>query len=326
MSIQATNLKSAFGKALGTPATLADIDSAFLAPSLMEQEFNMVPTNKTEVRRVKSSIDQVNQAFQGVLTPAGILSLEPRSIQLQDLKYELELDPDVIEDSYLSFLADPDNNDRKSWGIVKYAVNELMINVGRNNFSMFEIYKGVKAAIVPGTASALGASYNGLGKTIADLITATTLTPVAGPASWSTTPATFVTEVEAWVEACKATSEVNRSIIDTIVDRIHMSTTLAARFRQGMKDKYNANYARVTDPAVLENTPNIRIVGLTEMSGRNRIMMSFKANRAGFIKRPKGEMEVGVNEANPYKPVAFAKYWKGFGFWHPEYLFVNQLV
>lgn len=324
MGISVTDLKNAFGKAVSNQATRSDIDKAFLVPSVTDVEFNLVPTNFTQVRRVKSSVDQVLQAFQAQLTPAGTVLLEPRSIDLQDLKYELELDPDVIEDSYLGFMSNPDNNDRKSWTIVQYIINELMIGKGRENFELFEAYKGVKAAITPGTATTLGQQFNGLGKLIADNISDYSL--VAGPAGWATDPKDFVTEIEEWVESCRATSEVNRTIIDNVVDRIHMSQTLAQRFKTGMKEKYNVNYARVSDPMMVETAPNIMVKGLPSMSSRERVVMSFKANRGAYIKRPTSESRVDINDANPYKPTAYAKFWKGIGFWHPEYTFVNQLV
>lgn len=324
MPLSVTSLKSAFGKAIGTPASRKDIDLAFLVPSKTEAEFNLIPTDKTEVRRVRAAVDQVLQKFQAQATPNGIVTLTPRTILLQDLKYELEIDPDVIEDSYLGFMANPDNNDRKSWTITQFVMNELMIQKGRENFELSEVYKGVAAAITPGTASALGASFDGLGKLIADNIADYTV--VAGPAAWSTDPVDFVTQVEEWVELCRATSELNRSIIDNSVDKIHMSQTLAQRFRTGMQLKYNVNYAQVSMPMAVFVAPNIAVVGLPSMSGKDRVIMTFKENRAAYIKRPESENGMGISEANPYKPMLYAKFWKGIGFWHPNYVFVNQLA
>lgn len=324
MSLNVTELKSAFGKAIGTPASRKDIDMAFLVPSKTEMEFNMVPTQLTQVRRVKASTDQILQAFQAAATPAGTVLFEPKSLDLQDLKYELEIDPDVIEDSYLSFLANPDNNDRKSWGITRFVIEELMLAKGRENFELSEAYKGVKAAIVPGTASTLGAGYNGIGYDIATNIADYNL--VTGPAAWSTDPATFVTQLEDWVEDCRAVSETDRSIIDNIVDKIHMSQTLANRFKQGMKAKYNTQYGQINDPMKIFVADNIQVVGLPSMSGKNRVFMTFNQNRAGYIKRPGSENNMGISEANPYKPMIYAKFWKVLGFWHKEYVYVNDLV
>lgn len=326
MSLNVTSLKAAFGKAFGSGLMQKDLDTEFLVPSKTDAEFNLVPTELTQIRRAKTSVDQVLQAFQAAATPVGVVSIEPRSIDLQDLKYELELDPDEIEDSAVSFFADPDNNDRKSWGITKYVMNVLMIQKGRENFELHEAYKGVKAAIVPGSASSLGASFNGLGKKIADDIVSGAVTPVDSAPSWSTDPVDFVGELEAWVEACKATSEINRSIIENMCDKIHMSQALASRFRLGMKLKYNVNYAQVGDALSLFDTPNLSVSGLPSMSSRNRVFMTFKANRCAYIKRPKSEKDCGISEANPYKPMIYAKFWKALGYWHPEYVFVNQLV
>lgn len=324
MGINVTDLKTAFGKAVGTPASRKDIDKAFLVPSITEMEFNMVPTDKTQVRRVKAAVDQVLQRFQAVISPAGTVTFEPRSIDLQDLKYELELDPDVIEDSFIGFLANPDNNDRKSWSVVQYIINELMIAKGRENFELHEAYKGVTGSITPGTATILGAGFNGLGKLIADNIA--DFSVVAGPAAWSTDPVDFVTEIEAWIESACASSETNRVIIENAVDKLHMSTSLAKRFKEGMRKKYNVNYSQINDPMVVFTAENIAVKGLPSMSGKDRIFMTFKENRAAYIKRPNSEGEIGISEANPYKPLAYAKFWKGLGFWHPEYVFVNQLV
>lgn len=324
MAINVTDLKTAFGKAIGTPASRKDIDTAFLVPSVTEMEFNMIPTDKTQVRRVKASIDQVLQRFQAVVSPAATILMEPRSIDLQELKYEVELDPDVIEDSFLGFLANPDNNDRKSWGVTQFVINELMIAKGRENFELHEAYKGVKGSLVSGTANPLGESFNGLGKSIADNISDYSL--VNSDPAWSTDPKDFVTQIEEWIEASRATSEVNRSIIDGAVDKIHMATSLAQRFKQGMLAKYNMNYDQINAPMKVFVAENIEVKGLPSMSGKNRVFMTFKQNRAGYIKRPQSENGIGISDSNPYKPLAYAKFWKGLGFWHPEYVFVNQLV
>lgn len=324
MSINVTALKSTFGKLVQGQQGKDFIVKEFLVPSVTETEFNMLPTELTQVRKAKAAVDQVLQAFQAELTPAGIVSFTPRTIDLQELKYELELDPDVIEDSIIGYLANPDTNDRSDWGITKYVVNELMIQKGRENFELHEAYKGVKAAIVPGTPSALGASYDGIGTIMAANIA--DFEVVNSAPIWSTDPVDFVTEVETWIEACRATSEINRTIIDNAVDKIHVSQTLAQRFKQGMRLKYNINYAQINDPMRPFNAERISVVGLPSKSGSNRIEMTFKQNRAGYIKRPKSETEVGVNLANPYAPTLYAKFWKALGYWHPEYVFVNQLV
>ncbi len=331
MSLNVTSLKAAFGKAFGSGLAQKDLDTEFLVPSKTDAEFNLVPTELTQIRKAKTSVDQVLQAFQAAATPVGIISIEPRVIDLQDMKYELDLDPDVIEDSAVSFFADPDNNDRKSWGITKYVMNVLMIQKGRENYELHEAYKGVRAAIVPGTPSALGQGFDGLGKKIADDIVLGKVVPINSAGSWSTDPITFVTEIETWVEACKAaatsgSSELNRTIIENMCDKIHMSTTLASRFKLGMKYKYNINYNQVGDTMSLFNDPNLSVSGLPSMSSRNRVFMTFKANRCAYIKRPKSEKDCGVSEANPYMPMIYAKFWKALGYWHPEYVFVNQLV
>lgn len=324
MSINVTALKSTFGKLVEGQQGQDFIVKEFLVPSITEREFNMVPTDLTQVRKAKASLDQVLQAFQAARTPNGVLTMEPRKLDLQDLKYELELDPDVIEDSIVGYLANPDTNDRTDWGITKYVMNELFIQKGRENFELFEAYKGVKAAIVGGTASALGESYNGIGKLVADGIADYNV--VNGPAAWSTDPVDFVTEIETWIEECQEASELHRSLIDNTVDKIHMSQTLAKRFRMGMKAKYNVQYAQIGDPMSIFDIESIKVVGLPSMSGRNRIFMTFKANRAGYIKRPKSENEIGLDRSNVYKPMLYSKFWKVLGFWHPEYVWINQLA
>jgi hypothetical protein len=324
MAINVTDLKTAFGKYIGTPASRKDINNAFLVPSITESEFNMIPTELTQVRRVKAAVDQVLQRFQATISPAGTVTFTPRSIDLQELKYELEMDPDVIEDSFLGFMSNPDNNSRKDWTVSRYIIEELMVAKGRENFELSEAYKGVTGSITPGTATALGASFNGLGKLIADNISSYSV--VTGPTAWPTDPKDFVTAIEEWIESACAVSETNRVIIENAVDKLHMSTTLAKRFKQGMREKYNVNYGQINDPMTVFTAENISVKGLPSMSGRDRIFMTFKENRAGYIKRPGSENNKGISEANPYKPLAYAKFWKGLGFWHPEYVFVNQLV
>ena len=330
-----TNLRSSFGAYFVDQGQgIKDIDKQFLIKGLTEQIFNLRPTLQTQERRVKADMtNSLVQRFQNVVSPRGDVGFEPRSIAMQDLKYEVYLDNmDALEESYIGFLADNDGNDRKTWPFVKWLVNELMLAKGRQDFELYEVYLGVYTSIASaGTANASGTNFTGIKKLLKNAAAASIPSNVVALGTVETDPEMFYKQVNTWVQTCKA-DPVTRMIIEQYCDYLCMSPELAERYAMGKDITLNLNYNRATDvnsvlPVTTIKVPyttKLEVIGLPSMTGETGIFMTPTENRAAFIKRPRGESEFGIFQSSPYAMYIFAKFWKGIGFWHNEFVWTNQ--
>lgn len=332
MSIVKTALDAAFGAYYNKQGTNKDLLKKFIAPSEFEAEWApVVQTDQTVARKSTVEIGDVLQAFQKGLTPDAAVTFTPIEKALSKVKYEVAIDPDDIEQSFVGFMANVDTNDRSKWDITRYVGEELLINKGRENWDLGAVYKGVYVAPTIGTAGTVAGSHNGLGYQIAADITATTITPVNGPASWSTTASTFVTEVMAWIEAVKAVSATNRVLVETKCDKIFMAPELRDRFAQGCAAAYGYNYGLTGNSmigfpkSVRVPYSNLFIVGVNSMIGRNRVVMTFAENRYSQIKRKNSEQIFGI-DISGRSLTLYADFWKQTSYWIPQYVFVNQLT
>lgn len=332
--INVTDLKTAWGAHyIAGGQGVKDIMKAILVPSVTDAEWagTITPTEDTQVRKMKSSLTSVLQPFQKGASPAGDATIEPLSKDLTKMKYETDIDPDTIENSYAGFLATLDDNDRKKWPITKWIVTE-MIAKGAEDWELSVVYGGVYSAPTPGTAGAVGTTHDGIGTQIAADITATNITPVNGPAAWSTDPDAFLEEFETWIQDVKDVSEVNRHIVENKVDKVFMSKTHAELLARGIFRKYNINYnasgQSIQGQPVKFPLPfsNLTIVGLPSMSGSNRVIMTPKENRMGYIKRPNAAKAAQLFETGPRELLAFCDFWKQVSYWDPAYMYVNQLA
>lgn len=310
--------------------SVKDIDTSFFQPLVTEGFFGgLIPTVNTQERRVKAIIGQILRKKQKAFTGDDNGEFLPRSINLQELSYEYKNFPDVLQASYVGFLASMDTNDRAQWPITRYIVDVLMINKGREEFELNEVYKGVSGVIVPGTANDPGENFDGIEHQMNELIDEGDIVPIGGDTAWSTTPATFIAEVEAWIAAVKASSNEARLLVEGgAIRKIAMAPDLAFRLAKGLFKEYNVNYNATGQNIV--NQPfevalpfsNLVAVGLPSMSGKSRMFMTPEVNKVAFIKKPQSETGPEIQKVDREVKI-FMDFWKGIGFWHPEYVYTT---
>ena len=303
---------------------------AYYQPSITHKYFNPVPTTQTQERRVKFLKSRTLQRFQTAFTPIGGSEFKPCPIDLADMKVDESGVLDDLEKSWMGFLSEIDKNDRKQWPFVRWYA-EKIIRQAQQDYELNEAYKGVLGILTPGTATAAGESMNGLGKQIADGISASEITPIAGPATWSTDPVDFVGEIEAWIASVESTSNEHRLLVENEIDYLFMSIALRKRYAAGLRKKYNMNYDQtgVAMTGVVQELPivdsNIMIVGFPSMTGSNRIFMTPKGNRAAFDKKPSSATALELESVDRTIKL-FGDIWKGIGFWYKQLVFCNQLA
>ncbi len=330
--LNVTQLKSLFGSYfMSTGQGNKDVSKAFLVASVTEAAWApLITTTDTKVRRMKSSLTDVLQPFQKALTPSGALTIAPLERDLTKMKYETDIDPDTIEDSYAGFMALKDVNDRAQWPITRY-VAEMMVEKGRENFEVKTIYKGVYLAPTPGTAGAAVDAMDGIGKQIADDITAGDIVPINGPLVWSTDPVDFAAEIEVWIETARDVSPLQREIIDNHCTEIFLDKSLALRAAKGYNKIYDTNY-NVTGQDIKKSVyrvdipfTNLTLVGLPSMSGSKRLVMTPAENRLCRVKRPNSEATCEI-EFVGREGTLWSDFWKAVSYWDPEYMYVNQVA
>ena len=306
-----------------------DILKSYYQPGNTHSFFNPVPTANTQERRTKFLKGRTLQRYQKTFTPIGGGEFKPCAIDLAWMKIdEMEI-PGELEQTWLGFLNNLDSNDRRNWPFVRWWVTQVLAQA-EHDFEINEIYKGAEGAIVPGTATAAGASMDGLEVQMNDAVDAGRITPIDGPVTWSVDPEEFVNEIEQWIKDIEAVSNEHRLIVESDIDYIFMQPQFAKRYAEGLRKKYQVALdltqlslaGEKTMPLMVADR-NCKVVGLPSMSGKNRVWTSPPENRAGFIRKPSMASILGVEQEDRSVKL-FGDVWKGAGFWYPEYVFQTQ--
>src|SRR5690606_15684543 len=131
------------------------------------ESFPLLPTNDTIVYKATASIKRVLQRFQKDFTPIinGEVKFELESIPLCHVKIDELISPDELMPSWLGFLAS-NKLKREDWPIVRYITEKLIWPKYYEDLETEELFKGELGALVPGTATAAGASMDGIRKKI----------------------------------------------------------------------------------------------------------------------------------------------------------------
>jgi hypothetical protein len=338
MSLTVSSIVSMHGQVYkDSGQSMKDLKSKFYAPSVTDALFGLTPSTETVKHMGKAKASRVLQLFQKGWTPIGGLTIEGLEAKLTKLKVDVEEYPDDVEDTWVGFLANLDVNEREKWPFVRWWLNEHVMPQSVEDWELLEVYHGTGNTITtPGTANASGLNFIGLRKQINTLITAGKIdnsTTVTGAVDADAED--WVAQIEAWVKLCKERSTEDRIIWESgQIREICMSPALRDHFKRGMRKKYNMTYPQVpNDPTKMVDDnlyvidSNIRVVGLPSMIGDDKIWATPSWNRWGFIKRPKSStyFSVSTGVANPRAVSALMDFWKGVGFWMPEYVYTNDL-
>ena len=290
-----------------------DIRTQIMQPKETDTLFALQPTESTRLEGGNAQIGAVLQAFQKQFTPMGNTTFGARVIDLHPIKVDWEEYPDVIEQSWLGFLAS-NNLDRKDWPIVRYILEKLVIPAMDRDWEG-AIFSAVKGTVVAGTPLPISQAFNGIKKILNTHIADGETTPVTLGAV-PTDPEAFVDYVEAFY---KGIPEIVRPYLGPLA----MSKTLETRFREGMRKKYNVNYAQATDLAKIIDT-NMTVRGFASHSGSGKIWTTIQGNAVLGVKKPANEGIFRVENVDRLVK-AFTDFYKGIGFWQPEYIYTNDV-
>lgn len=272
--------------------SMADIHGELFETGGLADEFTMIPEDSDLYKSVYASADDVLQAFSIPFTPKGKVTFKPTQQRLGEFKIDTVRRPDDFRKSWLGFLSqhakDPD---RSTWGIVEWILRDRLIPKAQNQFKLDVAYWGWQYdgfAAVPtvdedtfereltdaDAPTPANASMDGVHTQIARWAAAGRTVQI-NVGAWNTadtTDVTFCTQVENFVLD---------STIDNIrdnMDILFMNKSMARRYTNGRRAKYNLNWGQVSDLNLIEGT-EIRVKGYNDMTGSTNVWMTPKNNR-----------------------------------------------
>lgn len=294
---------------------LQDIVKKLLQKSVTAGYFPTRLTDQTVLRKVSSQFARVLQRFQKGFTPIGGTTFEPMSIQLYKLKIDLQETPDDLEETWLGFLAD-NGLKRQDWPFIKWYLEGALAQADQD-LELNEIYYGVPGAITPGIPNAAGANLYGIKKQINDIDGAGTGDKQVLGAT-PTDPVDFVDYIEAFIEGVNP-------VLRQELDYIFLNIENRNLYRDGMRIKYNTYYEQMADNSItMLRNYNIKLVGLPSMVGSNKIWATPLWNRQAGTKKPSNTSIFQVENVDRTVK-AYTDYFKGFGFWIPQYVIYNDV-
>lgn len=277
-------------------------------------------TEKTVLEKATAEFTRVLQRFQKTYTPVGSTTFKPTKIPLYKLKIDLLETPDDLEESWLGFLADASLS-RKDWPFIKWYLTQALIQAEKD-LELSEIYFGVPGTITAGTATAAGTSLKGIKKQINEFDAAGKLLKLTMGAVAST--ATDAGK-KAFVQYVESMVRQTPRLLKNELDFVFMNEDLHDDFRDGMRLLYNTNYEAVGDDKITKlRNDNIKVVGLPSMTGSTKVWMTPEWNRQAGFKKPGNEKIFNIQEVDR-SVKAFTDYYKGYGFWIPEYVVSNDV-
>lgn len=276
--------------------------------------FTNIPTNETQLRYSDVEVGEILQPYQDAYTPKGDVEFKPVIIDLQPVKIDQQFNPSKLVYTWLGFLTS-NKTDRTTWPFTKWLIEVYLLKRLFEDIEKKVIYNGVKGVVVAGTPGAAIDSMDGVGKQIADGITAGSISPISmGPIPAD--PKDFCTYVE----------EMVASIDELFWDHnivFNMSRQLAKRYREGRRQKYNMAYAQVADLNLVNDFENFSVMGRASQKGKNRIWGTPIENAVWATK--------GFDNANGFeleKVDRTVKIWTDFhigsGFLLKDLVFVND--
>lgn len=300
-------------------------------PSETAALFTEVLTDATKWRAARSYMTQVLQAWKKTFSPTDPLTMEPKTIDLQKIKIDVQETPDDLEESWLGFLARLDragNLDRTQWPFVRWYIEEHLIPRAHEQHELSEIFWGIYTAPPVGaTPGAEGETMDGLNKKIEDYKTATIIDPITTGAP-NTDDVLFLGELEDFVKTARGLlpQYANRPMELMIEYSNYLKALRGYRNKYGTHTDFNgANNSLIIDS-------NVTIVGSTAMSSdpanpgtkSNKYILSHRENRLRLLKLKRNMETIQVESHSPRVVDFYTDWYEAVDFLMPDLVFVND--
>lgn len=277
-------------------------------------DFTVIDTEDTVLRESNVEYSEVLQAFQTGYTPKGGVTFKPKAIPLFNVKVDQLFYPDVLKNSWLQFLLS-NNLDRTTWPFVRWFIEKYVM--GQIGADMVKnLYGAIRVEPTAGTAGTAAQAFNGLKKIMDDAVTAGTMTPIVTGAP-SATALTWCNQIETFAQG------VDELYWNQAMG-IQMSRTLALRYTQGRRTKYNTYYMQEPENKLfIEDFEDMTINGRGSMKGSSRIWTTLKTNAIMGFKGGANRSIVEVEKVDRQVKV-YTDFWVGLGFINDSLVWIND--
>jgi hypothetical protein len=292
-----------------------DIRRKIMVMNQTDKLFARQLTDDTVLDGGSVSMSPVLQAFQKTFTSYGDTTFKGRRIPLFQLKIDWEENPSDIEKSWLGFLAG-DGISRKDWPLISYIINKLILDKAAEDYELMGVFYGKESPIVQGIPKPISGAMNGIKSLINTHISAGD-TVAIGLGTVPLVPVDFVEYMEAFADQIPEE-------VQPFMQQIALSQTLMKRFRKGMRKKYGDNVWAQPDSIDTIIDTNLKVEGFRSHEGSNKIWTTIKGNAQLGLKKIANEQVFKVEESKRQVSI-YTDFWKGIGFWQPEYIFTNDV-
>lgn len=285
---------------------LSRLKRAFMQPSETLQYATHMVTDDTVFKLANSIFQPVLQSFQRSFTPKGSVEFIPNPIPLVPLKIDYKFYPTDIESSWLGFLAGDSSRTLENWPIVKYMLEEYLMNQAIEDKELNEVYKGTLEAPQDGTPSENGKNMIGL----KHLLT-----------THANHPKYPINVVEGIGELNETTIFDQLEAYDQKISELYTGKKLihfvAQKWARAFKTAKRANGYYFIDSASKINTEidftQHVVVGVPSMNGTNDIFTTLKENLIHIRKRDLNKVHVDLQKHD--REIKFLiHWWEGMGF------------
>jgi hypothetical protein len=277
----------------------------------------VTPTDQTVLREANVRVDEVLQSYQHPFTNKGGMSVLPVSIFLHHVKIDVKILPNELKAKWIQFLT-TDGLDPLEYPLVRFIIENYLINQANEDLELKGIYKGVRAEAPEGESNSATEIMDGIEFHLNKLETDGKLDWI-NTGSIASAAKDFVTQIEDFVKAMPEKYRYNTSM------QLNMNRTLRDKYKQGMRDKYNVNYQQTNTLLQVMDFENVSIVGRASMAGKNKIWTTPKDNLIIPVKGFSNKSAFDVQKVD--REVKFlSDWWIGAGFIQPEIIFANELT
>jgi hypothetical protein len=260
-----------------------------------------------------SQLGEVVQGFQAKSTPKGTLEFTANKVIQRRHKVHLDIDPDVLVGEWEGYMYDEKMN-RKDMPIVKYALKKLLLKIDEDR-ELQMVYNGVYSAPVVNVANAANQTVNGLGKILADYITAGAIVPFPlGPYTANTT-FEYIESMFTSVPGLHRYKALN----------LYCSQDVLLDYQRDKRNS-NPNYIAQMSDLLKVDFSNIKLKALPSMVGKKRIIATVPNNLVRILHKNRGADNLEVEKYSPYTVSMIADWHESFGIADTRYMWINDQV
>ena len=285
---------------------LARLKRALMQPSETLQYATTIPTNDTIFKLANPLFQPVLQAFQKAFTPRGNVKFVPNPIELHPIKIDYKFFPTDVEGTWLGFLDGDSSRTIENWPIVKYMLEEYLMNQAIEDKELNGVYKGEWQEPTEGTAGLSINCMDGLKKALK---------------KGAEHPDCRINVISGMGVLDETTIFDQLELYDKEIAELYTGKKLihfvAQKWVRAFKTAKRANgYYFIDSPdkinAGIDFTEHL-VVGLPSMNGTNDIFTTMKENMLHLRKRDLSKVQVDTQKID--REIKFLiHWWEAVGF------------